>query len=47
MMSQLQGEAGRSVAKDWINDVRLYLQIKQAITTLADFTAAAGIPLLK
>lgn len=46
MMSQLQGEAGR-VAKDWINDVQLYLQTKQAITTLADYIAAAGISLLK
>ena len=46
MMNQLQGEA-RRVASDWINDVRVYLQTKQAITTLVDYTAAAGISLLK
>lgn len=46
VMNQLQGEAGR-VAKDWITDVRTYLQTKQAITTLADYMSAAGLSLLK
>ena len=46
VMNQLQGEAGR-VAKDWISDVRIYLQTKQAITTLADYMSAAGLSLLK
>ena len=46
IMNQLQGEAGQ-VAKDWISDVRIYLQTKQAITTLADYMSAAGLSLLK
>lgn len=46
VMNQLQGEAGR-VAKDWISDVRTYLQTKQAITSLADYMSAAGLSLLK
>lgn len=46
IMNQLQGEAGR-VAKDWISDVRIHLQTKQAITMLADYMSAAGLSLLK
>lgn len=46
VMNQLQGEAGR-VARDWISDMRTYLQTKQAITTLADYMSAAGLSLLK
>jgi len=46
VMNQLQGEAGR-VASDWTHDVLVYLQTKQAITTLVDYTAAVGISLLK
>ena len=46
VMNQLQGEAGQ-VAKDWISDVRICLQTKQAITTLADYMSAVGLSLLK
>ena len=46
IMNQLQGEPGR-VAKDWISDVKIYLETKQAITTLADYMSAAGLSLLR
>ena len=46
IMNQLRGEAGR-VARDWVSDVRVHLQTKQAIVTLADYMSAVGLSLLK
>ena len=43
-LNQLQGEP-RRVAKDWLKDARLYLEVKQAATVITEYIAASSVSL--
>ena len=44
-MNQLCGEP-RRMASDWIDDARLYLETKQAVTVIRDHVAASSVSIL-